>query len=296
MGAAENEDANMDFLNPSHVKTLMLVKIRAFGQMIKETRDRTAELYRVRKQSREADEALHGLEEDEVAAPEDQPMVDEAAEESKQQIAEESKEAVIAPTVASASPEAAPTTEEQKQEEQKQEEGKQGGEESSQAQTRVEQTEHPQIKVSVEVDLAEPIADQVVAEGAQPEAEAAAAQTVAEAVQSAERSDVEMTDENREMLSGLLGSEEEKSEEPSSADALKPAMRKRRSSARSRRLSSVHAENADKELIDGMDLNDLIQKHNGADVDLLFYFKGKLMPQNTCFYEIYQLAQKDRKK
>ena len=133
----------------------------------------------------------------------------------------------------------------------------------------------------------------------QPEAEAAAAETVAaeaEVVQNAERSDVEMTDENREMLSGLLGSEEEKSEEPSSADALKPAMRKRRSSARSRRLSSVHGENADKELIDGMDLNDLIQKNNGADVDLLFYFKGKLMPQNTCFYEIYQLAQKDRKK
>ena len=45
-----------------------------------------------------------------------------------------------------------------------------------------------------------------------------------------------------------------------------------------------------------MDLNDLIQKQNGADVDLAFYFKGKLMPQNTCFYEIYQLAQKDRKK
>lgn len=45
-----------------------------------------------------------------------------------------------------------------------------------------------------------------------------------------------------------------------------------------------------------MDLNDLIKKQNGADVDLAFYFKGKQMPQNTCFYEIYQLAQKDRKK
>ena len=82
MGAAENEDASMDFLNPSHVKTLMLVKIRAFGQMIKETRDRSVELYRVRKESREADDASHGMEEDEVAAPEDQMMVDEA-EESK---------------------------------------------------------------------------------------------------------------------------------------------------------------------------------------------------------------------
>ena len=113
MGAAENEDANMDFLNPSHVKTLMLVKIRAFGQMIKETRDRTVELYRVRKESREEDSASHGME-DEVAVPEDQLMVDEAEE--RKQIAEESKEAIIAP-------EAAPTTEEQKQEEQKQGEG-----------------------------------------------------------------------------------------------------------------------------------------------------------------------------
>ena len=99
MGAAENEDANMDFLNPSHVKTLMLVKIRAFGQMIKETRDRTVELYRVRKQSREDDSASQG------SVPEDQMMVDEAEE--LKQIAEESKEAIV--------PEAPPTTEEQKQ-------------------------------------------------------------------------------------------------------------------------------------------------------------------------------------
>ena len=99
MGAAENEDANMDFLNPSHVKTLMLVKIRAFGQMIKETRDRTVELYRVRKQSREDDSASQG------SVPEDLMMVDEAEE--LKQIAEESKEAIV--------PEAPPTTEEQKQ-------------------------------------------------------------------------------------------------------------------------------------------------------------------------------------
>ena len=31
MGVAENEDANMDFLRPEHIKTLMLVKIKAFG-------------------------------------------------------------------------------------------------------------------------------------------------------------------------------------------------------------------------------------------------------------------------
>ena len=105
MGAAENEDANMDFLNPSHVKTLMLVKIRAFGQMVKETRDRTVELYRVRKQSREEEESSHGMEEEEVAVPEDQLMVDEAEE--RKQIAEESKEAIV--------PETLPTTEEQKQ-------------------------------------------------------------------------------------------------------------------------------------------------------------------------------------
>jgi len=49
MGAAENEDANMDFLRPEHVKTLMLVKIRAFGGMIKLVREKTIELYEKRK-------------------------------------------------------------------------------------------------------------------------------------------------------------------------------------------------------------------------------------------------------
>lgn len=57
MGVAENEDANMDFLRPEHIKTLMLVKIKAFGNMVKETKDRTFELYRVKKQSAEAAEA-----------------------------------------------------------------------------------------------------------------------------------------------------------------------------------------------------------------------------------------------
>lgn len=27
-----------------------------------------------------------------------------------------------------------------------------------------------------------------------------------------------------------------------------------------------------------------------------FYFKGKILPQNTCFYEVNQMAQKDKKK
>lgn len=49
MGVAENEDAHMDFLRPEHIKTLMLVKIRAFGAMIKTTRDKTIELYHKKK-------------------------------------------------------------------------------------------------------------------------------------------------------------------------------------------------------------------------------------------------------
>ena len=51
MGVAENEDANMDFVRPEHIKTLMLVKIKAFGNMIRETKDRTQELYAVKKSS-----------------------------------------------------------------------------------------------------------------------------------------------------------------------------------------------------------------------------------------------------
>ena len=56
MGVAENEDANMDFLRPEHIKTLMLVKIKAFGNMIRETKDRTFELFKVKKLSSEASE------------------------------------------------------------------------------------------------------------------------------------------------------------------------------------------------------------------------------------------------
>lgn len=52
----------------------------------------------------------------------------------------------------------------------------------------------------------------------------------------------------------------------------------------------------DKSLIDALNLHELIEKNNGVDSDLQFYFKGKLMPQNTCFYEIIQQAQKDRSK
>lgn len=49
MGLAENEDANMDFLRPEHIKTLMLVKIRAFGGMIKQVREKVTEMYDKRK-------------------------------------------------------------------------------------------------------------------------------------------------------------------------------------------------------------------------------------------------------
>ena len=36
IGDAENEDANMDMVRPEHMKALMLVKIKAFGNMIRE--------------------------------------------------------------------------------------------------------------------------------------------------------------------------------------------------------------------------------------------------------------------
>ena len=67
MGVAENEDANMDFLRPEHIKTLMLVKIKAFGNMIRDTKERTLELYHVRKQSASGDQPLKP----------DEPMVQE---------------------------------------------------------------------------------------------------------------------------------------------------------------------------------------------------------------------------
>lgn len=49
MGMAENEDAPMDLLRPEHIKTLVLVKIKAFGAMIRETREKATELYGQRK-------------------------------------------------------------------------------------------------------------------------------------------------------------------------------------------------------------------------------------------------------
>ena len=49
MGAAENEDANMDVLRPEHVKTLMIIKIKAFGGMVRQAREKTMQLYETRK-------------------------------------------------------------------------------------------------------------------------------------------------------------------------------------------------------------------------------------------------------
>ena len=59
-----------------------------------------------------------------------------------------------------------------------------------------------------------------------------------------------------------------------------------RGARRSRANSSVSS-SAEKNILDALDLHDLIKKNNGNDVDLVFYFKGKLLPSNTCFYEIY---------
>ena len=58
MGAAENEDANMDFLQPDHIKALVLVKIKAFGIMIRSTRERALELWNARKESNKTDEPM----------------------------------------------------------------------------------------------------------------------------------------------------------------------------------------------------------------------------------------------
>lgn len=55
---------------------------------------------------------------------------------------------------------------------------------------------------------------------------------------------------------------------------------------RSHKNSSVPLDVPDQSLLDAIDLNDLLNKNNGADVELQFYFKGKQLTQNTCFYEI----------
>lgn len=49
MSVAENEDASLDPHESEKVKTLMLVKIKAFGGMIRRTREKTLELYNKKK-------------------------------------------------------------------------------------------------------------------------------------------------------------------------------------------------------------------------------------------------------
>lgn len=52
---AENEDANLELLRPEHIKTLMLVKIKAFGGMIKQTREKTLDLFEKRRREEAGD-------------------------------------------------------------------------------------------------------------------------------------------------------------------------------------------------------------------------------------------------
>ena len=58
MSVAENEDAQMDILRPEHIKALMRVKIKAFGQMVNETRDKTIDLIEKHKKVSEAMETV----------------------------------------------------------------------------------------------------------------------------------------------------------------------------------------------------------------------------------------------
>ena len=61
MGIAENEDAQPDILRPEHIKALMRVKIRAFGMMINDTRDKTLEFVGKRATAKKGDAAVDQL-------------------------------------------------------------------------------------------------------------------------------------------------------------------------------------------------------------------------------------------
>lgn len=61
MGIAENEDAQPDILRPEHIKALMRVKIRAFGMMINDTRDKTLEFVGKRATTKKGDSAVDQL-------------------------------------------------------------------------------------------------------------------------------------------------------------------------------------------------------------------------------------------
>ena len=75
-------------------------------------------------------------------------------------------------------------------------------------------------------------------------------------------------------------------EKPNLNESLDSNSKSSKKVKRRSRKTSAQEDLKDKTLIDALDLHELVQKNNGVDVDLEFYFKGKLMPQNTCFYEI----------
>ena len=91
MALVENEDAQMDFLRPEHVKTLMLAKIQAFGGMIKATQEKTFELYHKRKDSEP--ERRHSSEApDQTMQEEEKKEAAKPQEESEKQAAREDAE------------------------------------------------------------------------------------------------------------------------------------------------------------------------------------------------------------
>lgn len=105
-----------------------------------------------------------------------------------------------------------------------------------------------------------------------------------------------MTDEQK---SPEVPVEKSPAEAQPALDALKPEedpsdKKQKRWSRKNSRADSSNI--ADKNVLDALDLHDLIRKNNGTDVDLQFYFKGKLLPQNTCFFEVHQQANKEKKK
>jgi len=97
-----------------------------------------------------------------------------------------------------------------------------------------------------------------------------------------------MTDEQKVTVKD----EDVKEEESAPQKAAKTKARSRGSSFN----PGLGEASLDKSALDPLDLHELIKKNNGTDVELQFYFKGKLMPANTCFYEIFQQQQKEKKK
>ena len=86
MGVHEGEDSLADQIRPEHVRTLMIVKIRAFGEMIKETKAKTVEKFNARKESSSNEDKpkdISMLEEEEEKKESAQETVAVEVEESK---------------------------------------------------------------------------------------------------------------------------------------------------------------------------------------------------------------------